>query len=557
MAPSKWPLSLSARVSRGPARRQGATPQYCSVLIYAGSEQAQLIASLRGWAEAGGVERIGRALVEAELAASAVEPQPQHIGIGAGADHPLRPSRVRRAGRHGPGRPGTAHAPPCPENAPRAIRETASSIRAAAAALCSRPRWRRQLRADSRICSISPSLSAGIIGALSTPVGTPASASAAIVSSRRSGVEARGSITRARLRSRVVTEIVTIARLSLRHLGQDVEVAPDQRRFADDRDRMTEIAQHFEDRAGDLEPSFDRLIGIGVAAQRDRSASIALLAQFGSEQARGLRLVEQPAFEIEAWRQAEIGVARPRIAIDAAVLATAIGVDRAVEADIGRVVASDDRARRSRRSVSSSGASVPHRRGPAIVEGHSPLGFKATAVIAGGAASLARSNRARHIHAKQDAVELRTYQELNRALGHYPDLERSRDAAVRSRNPGVGAGIREIIVADGGSLDQTIDLRRSCRSAGCCRAAWTGAPTRRRRRLGIGHVAVVPTRRLPAGSRDGRKRSQCLSPLRKRGARAGYFDFALDDAAARLGGWSGSSPGAAGFWRCPTAIKGC
>ena len=59
--------------------------------------------------------------------------------------------------------------------------------------------------------SISASLSAGIIGADSTPVGMPALASAAIVSSRRCGVAARGSMTRARSRSSVVTDTVTQA----------------------------------------------------------------------------------------------------------------------------------------------------------------------------------------------------------------------------------------------------------------------------------------------------------------------------------------------------------
>src|SRR5262249_14331424 len=51
-------------------------------------------------------------------------------------------------------------------------------------------------------------------------------------------------------------------------------------------------------------------------------------------------------FEVEAGREAEVGVGRPREAVDAAVLAAAIRVDRAVEADIGRLVAGDDFAAR-------------------------------------------------------------------------------------------------------------------------------------------------------------------------------------------------------------------
>src|SRR5579883_1631253 len=135
------------------------------------------------------------------------------------------------------------------------------------------------------MCSISLSLSAGSIGALSTPVGTPAAASAAMVSRRRSGAAARGSMTRASLRSRVVTETVALA--------------ADKRRFGDDCYGMAKIAQHFEDRSGAAEPTFDRLIGVGVAAQRDRTTNVTLFAQFGGKQPRGLRLVKKPAFKIE------------------------------------------------------------------------------------------------------------------------------------------------------------------------------------------------------------------------------------------------------------------
>ena len=47
----------------------------------------------------------------------------------------------------------------------------------------------------------------------------------------------------------------------------------------------------------------------------------------------------------EARREVVMRVRRPCIAVDAAVLATLVGIDRAVEADVGRVVARDDRAR--------------------------------------------------------------------------------------------------------------------------------------------------------------------------------------------------------------------
>ena len=252
----------------------------------------------------------------------------------------------RRAGRHGSGRPATAHAPPCPAHASRAIPGTAPSAPAAGAARCSRRRRHRRRGPARAAAPISLSLSAGIIGAARTPVGIPAAARAAIVSSRRSGVAARGSMRRARARSSVVSEIVTIASRSLAISARMSMSRWISARFGDDRHRVAEITQHLEDRAGDAEPPLDRLIGVGVAAERDRPADVVFLAQLGGQQRRRLRLVEDAALEIEPRRQAEIGVARPRIAIDAAMLAAAIGIDRAVEADVRRFVARDDRPRR-------------------------------------------------------------------------------------------------------------------------------------------------------------------------------------------------------------------
>ena len=65
-------------------------------------------------------------------------------------------------------------------------------------------------------------------------------------SRRFSGVAARGSIERASLRSSVVIEIATRTRFSLGHRRQQVEVAQDQRRLGDDRERVVEARQHLD-----------------------------------------------------------------------------------------------------------------------------------------------------------------------------------------------------------------------------------------------------------------------------------------------------------------------
>src|SRR5438067_5140808 len=91
-------------------------------------------------------------------------------------------------------------------------------------------------------------------------------------------------------------------------------------------------------------------------------------------------------------------MARPRIAVDAAMLTAAIRIDRAIEADIGRVVAGDDRARRIDREGRQQSCRLGFDRVPAIVERHPLLALEAAAFVAPGAASLARHDTGRHIH---------------------------------------------------------------------------------------------------------------------------------------------------------------
>ena len=105
---------------------------------------------------------------------------------------------------------------------------------------------------------------------------------------------------------------------------------------------MVRRRQNFEDAPHDAVAPLDRLIGIGVGADGDGARPIGGIGKLALERRPGIGLGEQLGLEIEAGRQAEKSVGRPREAIDAAVLAAAIGIDRAVEADIGRGVAGDD-----------------------------------------------------------------------------------------------------------------------------------------------------------------------------------------------------------------------
>src|SRR5438132_7342371 len=108
---------------------------------------------------------------------------------------------------------------------------------------------------------------------------------------------------------------------------------------------MIACRQKLEDLPRDLPLALDRLIRIGVGAHGDRIADVAGFGKLGSEELRSIRLGEELGFEVEPWREIEIRVRRPRVAIDASVLASLIRIDRLREPDVGRVVAGDDGAR--------------------------------------------------------------------------------------------------------------------------------------------------------------------------------------------------------------------
>src|SRR3546814_20277842 len=77
----------------------------------------------------------------------------------------------------------------------------------------------------------------------------------------------------------------------------------------------------------------------------DWSSDVCSSDLLGIEQRRSIRLVKQLGLEIEARRQVEIGVAGACEAVDAAVLAAAIWIDRLRERKVRRLVAGNDRAR--------------------------------------------------------------------------------------------------------------------------------------------------------------------------------------------------------------------
>ena len=150
--------------------------------------------------------------------------------------------------------------------------------------------------------------------------------------------------------------------------------------------------QDLENLAGDPPGPLHRLIGIGIGAKRNDLASVAGRAQLLREKPGGVRLEEQLGLEVEARREPEIGMGRPREAIDAAMLAAAIGVDGAVEGDVGRAVAGNHLPRRigrergPERRQGFSGSAVA----PAVVERLDAGLFEPSGGVRHGTAPLAR-----------------------------------------------------------------------------------------------------------------------------------------------------------------------
>ena len=61
----------------------------------------------------------------------------------------------------------------------------------------------------------------------------------------------------------------------LRHRSQEVEVALDERRLGHDAHRVVALGEHLEDLAGDLVLALDRLVAVGVGAERDAGGLVA------------------------------------------------------------------------------------------------------------------------------------------------------------------------------------------------------------------------------------------------------------------------------------------
>ena len=108
--------------------------------------------------------------------------------------------------------------------------------------------------------------------------------------------------------------------VALGHGHEDVQVALDHRVLGHDGARMAALVEQRQCRAGQPPLLFDRLVGIGVAADVDRLAHVAALREVTTQHLFEVGLGEQLGLEIEAGREVEVAMGGPGVAMDAAAL---------------------------------------------------------------------------------------------------------------------------------------------------------------------------------------------------------------------------------------------
>ena len=165
--------------------------------------------------------------------------------------------------------------------------------------------------------------------------------------------------------------------IALRHRHQNIQIPQDQIGLGHNRYRMVEPVQHRQHRAGQLQRPVYRLIRVGIGAQRNRPRHIAGLAQLPLQNLRHIRLEAQLGFKIQAGGVAKIGVARPGIAINAAMLAATIRVHRPVKAQIRAAVPTDHTAGRIARQRGLQRRRLHLHRVPAIIKARRHLRVEA------------------------------------------------------------------------------------------------------------------------------------------------------------------------------------
>jgi hypothetical protein len=115
----------------------------------------------------------------------------------------------------------------------------------------------------------------------------------------------------------------------------EVDVAEDEGGFGHGDDGLAAVGEDLQALAGDLHFVFDGLVDVGDGGHDDGFGFPFGVGEFVLEEVGGVGFGHELGFEIEAGGEAEIFVVGSGEAVDAAVLAAAVGVEGPVEGDVG------------------------------------------------------------------------------------------------------------------------------------------------------------------------------------------------------------------------------
>jgi hypothetical protein len=107
---------------------------------------------------------------------------------------------------------------------------------------------------------------------------------------------------------------------------------------------MPAFLQQLDHRAGQPQLPLHRLVAIGGGADGQPPRLIGFLRQLRAQHRGDVALGDDLRFEVQPRRHVQVAVGRPRVAVDAAVLAAPVGIDRSVEVDVRRIVGADHAA---------------------------------------------------------------------------------------------------------------------------------------------------------------------------------------------------------------------
>src|SRR6185369_11589021 len=103
---------------------------------------------------------------------------------------------------------------------------------------------------------------------------------------------------------------------------------------------IAKLGEDLEAAASDAQAAFNRLIAVGVAGERNDLRLPAWRGEGLTQQRRSVLLHHDALLEIETGAEAQIFVRGPRITVDAAVLAAAVGMQAEAETQVRTVVLS-------------------------------------------------------------------------------------------------------------------------------------------------------------------------------------------------------------------------